>query len=171
LFAQKGFAEASTDEVVRRARVTKGALYHHFENKLDLYRAVVEDAEREIVAKMAAAAAAHLSPQSRLEAACRAYVDACVDSPLARTIFLEAQVVLGSKAWRELARQHENAALAAHLAAALPERAGGDSPIESAEVILGALTSAARVVLTSDQPDRARALVDDAINRLLKGFA
>src|ERR687896_110835 len=56
LFAQKGYAESSTDEVVRRAKVTKGALYHHFSNKLELYRAVVEDMERELVVQMAQAA-------------------------------------------------------------------------------------------------------------------
>src|SRR5918992_1433952 len=79
LFAQNGYADASTDEVVRRAKVTKGALYHHFSNKLELYRAVVEDMERELVAKMAAAADAARKPQDKLEAACRAYLDACLD--------------------------------------------------------------------------------------------
>ena len=86
LFAQKGYAEASTDEVVRRAKVTKGALYHHFANKLELYRAVVEDMERELVAQMAHAADGAREPQQKLEAACRAYLDACLDSSLTCTV-------------------------------------------------------------------------------------
>src|SRR5687767_8411004 len=97
LFAQKGYAEASTDEVVRRAKVTKGALYHHFANKLELYRAVVEDMERELVAQMARAAAGVRQPQDKLEAACGAYLDACLDSSLTRILVLEAPVVLGWK--------------------------------------------------------------------------
>src|SRR5688500_18802221 len=69
LFAQNGYADSSTDEVVRRANVTKGALYHHFSNKLELYRAVVEDMERELVTQMAGAAERARTPQKKLEAA------------------------------------------------------------------------------------------------------
>ena len=95
LFAQSGYADSSTDEVVRRAKVTKGALYHHFANKLELYRAVVEDMERELVTEMAQAAGPVREPQKKLEAACRAYLDACLDSSLTRILVLEAPVVLG----------------------------------------------------------------------------
>src|SRR5687768_13733053 len=110
LFAQNGYADSSTDEVVRRAKVTKGALYHHFANKLELYRAVVEEMERELVARMAEAAQRSREPDERLEAACHAYLDACLDSTLTRILVLEAPVVLGWKAWCDLAHQHEIAA-------------------------------------------------------------
>ena len=170
LFAQRGYADASTDEVVRRAKVTKGALYHHFANKSELYRAVVEDMARELVARMDDAAQTTRLPARRLEAACRAYLDACLDSTLTRILVLEAPVVLGWKAWCEVAHQHEIAALAGYLEAVVAKSATGERPIEMAHVLLGALNTSARVIATAEDPQRARMQVEDTIGRLLKGL-
>jgi AcrR family transcriptional regulator len=155
---------------VRRAKVTKGALYHHFANKLELYRAVVEDMERELVAQMAHAADAARQPQKKLEAACRAYLDACLDSSLTRILVLEAPVVLGWKEWCALAHQHEIAALAEYLESVVAKSATGERPLEMAHVLLGALNTAARVIATADEPQKARAQVEGTIDRLLKGL-
>src|SRR5918993_5092867 len=170
LFAQNGYAESSTDEVVRRAKVTKGALYHHFANKLEMYRAVVEDMERELVAKMAQAADGAREPQKKLQAACHAYLDACLDSTLTRILVLEAPVVLGWKEWCALAHQHEIAALAEYLESVVAKSATGEPPLEMAHVLLGALNTAARVIATSDEPEKAREQVEGTIDRLLKGL-
>ena len=170
LFAQNGYADSSTDEVVRRAKVTKGALYHHFANKLELYRAVVEDMERELVTKMDAAAARTVQPQKKLEAACSAYLDACLDSSLTRILVLEAPVVLGWKEWCAIAHQHEIAALAAYLESVVAQSRTGEPPLEMAHVLLGALNTAARVIATSDDPQKARVQVEGTIERLLKGL-
>lgn len=170
LFAQKGYTDSSTDEVVRRAKVTKGALYHHFSNKLELYRAVVEDMERELVAKMAEAADGARTPQAKLEAAGRAYLDACLDSSLTRILVLEAPVVLGWKEWCALAHQHEIAALAAYLESVVATSTTGEQPLEMAHVLLGALNTAARVIAQAEDPQKARAQVEGTIDRLLKGL-
>jgi AcrR family transcriptional regulator len=170
LFAQKGYAASSTDEVVRRAKVTKGALYHHFANKMELYRAVVEDMEREIVSQMESAAETARRPDKRLEAACRAYLDACLDSALTRILVIEAPVVLGWKAWCDLAHQHEIAALTRHLEKLPTQAATGEHPLEMAHVLLGALNTAARVIATSDNPKKARVQVEGTIERLLRGL-
>lgn len=170
LFAQKGYADSSTDEVVRRAKVTKGALYHHFSNKLELYRAVVEDMERELVTKMAEAAEGARTPQTKLEAACRAYLNACLDSSLTRILVLEAPVVLGWREWCNLAHQHEIAALAAYLESVVVQTTTGERPLEMAHVLLGALNTSARVIAQADDPEKARAHVESTIDRLLKGL-
>ena len=172
LFAQNGYAEASTDEVVRRAKVTKGALYHHFANKLELYRAVVEDMERELVTVMTTAAAAEDDPTRRLDAVCRAYLDACLDSSLTRILVLEAPVVLGWKGWCNLAHEYEIAAIASHLRNAVEVGAVRDQPLDTmAHLLLGALNTAARVIATADDPKAARIQVEDAIARMLNGLA
>ena len=170
LFAQKGYADSSTDEVVRRAKVTKGALYHHFSNKLELYRAVVEDMERELVATMAAAAERAGTPQKKLEAACAAYLNACLDSSLTRILVLEAPVVLGWKEWCALAHQHEIAALATYLESVIARSTTGERPLEMAHVLLGALNTSARVIAQAEDPEKARAQVEGTIDRLLKGL-
>jgi AcrR family transcriptional regulator len=166
LFAQKGYSAANTNELVERARVTKGALYHHFANKRELYHAVVEDMESELVQRIEAAGA-NLPPWERLGAMCRAYLDACREPALARTLVLEAPVVLGWKAWCNLEQKYEVAAFARCLA----EAGGLSEPAETlAQVILGALTTGARVIATAADGKAARVDVQSSIDRLLAGL-
>ena len=171
LFTQRGYADVSTDEVVRRAKVTKGALYHHFANKIELYRAVVEDMEDEVVAKIEAAASAHTSPSKQLRAACDAYLDACLDVNLARVLVIEAPVVLGWKTWCEIAQEHEVAALEKHLAEAVAAGIFRKQPLATmAQVLLGALNTSARVIATAPDPAQARLQVEETVERLLQGL-
>jgi AcrR family transcriptional regulator len=166
LFTKKGYSGVNTEELVESARVTKGALYHHFANKKELYHAVVEDVEQELVEKLEAAGARR-KPWDRLHAMCRAYLDACRDPALARMLVLEAPVVLGWKTWCNLEQKYEVAAFARCLgeAGALTE------PAETlAQVILGALTTGARVIATSADPNQARAEVERTMDRLLAGL-
>jgi AcrR family transcriptional regulator len=168
LFAQKGYNAANTGELVQRARVTKGALYHHFTNKREIYQAVVEDLEAELVERIEAAGAKKLEPWDRLRAMCHAYLDACADPALARILVLEAPVVLGWKTWCNLEQKYEVAAFARCL--------GGtglklqEPPETLAQVILGALTTGARVIATAPDPSAARDDIENTIDRLLTGL-
>jgi AcrR family transcriptional regulator len=168
LFAQKGYNAANTGELVERAKVTKGALYHHFANKRELYRAVVEDLEAELVERIEAAGATQRDAWKRLRAMCRAYLDACGDPALARILVLEAPVVLGWKTWCNLEQKYEVAAFARCL-----KDTGMNlkEPAEAlAQVILGALTTGARVIATASDAGAARADIDNTIDRLLSGL-
>ena len=166
LFAQKGYSGANTNELVERARVTKGALYHHFANKKELYQAVVEDMEQELVERIEAAGAGR-APWERLSAMCSAYVDACGEPALARMLVLEAPAVLGWKTWCNLEQRYEVAAFAR----CLKEIDGLNEPAETlAQVILGALTTGARVIATAPDPEAARAQVQQTIDRLISGL-
>jgi len=166
LFAQKGYSAANTNELVERARVTKGALYHHFANKRELFHAVIEDIERDLVERIESAGAGR-EPWERLAAMCTAYIDACREPALARMLVLEAPVVLGWKTWCNLEQKYEVAAFARCLgeADALPE-----PPETLAQVILGALTTGARVIATASDAEAARADVQKTIDRLLAGL-
>lgn len=166
LFTKKGYSGVNTEELVESARVTKGALYHHFANKKQLYHAVVEDVEQELVEKLEAAGTGR-KPWDRLHAMCRAYLDSCRDPAFARMLVLEAPVVLGWKTWCNLEQKYEVAAFAR----CLGEAGGLSEPAETlAQVILGALTTGARVIATSANPDKARAEVERTIDRLLAGL-
>jgi AcrR family transcriptional regulator len=166
LFARKGYSGANTNELVERASVTKGALYHHFANKKDLYHAVVEDMERELVEHIEAAGAG-LEPWARLRAMCRAYLDSCRDPAFARMLVLEAPVVLGWKTWCNLEQKYEVAAFARCL-----QDAGKlqEPPETLAQVVLGALTTGARVIATAADPELARNEVEKTIDRLIDGL-
>ena len=178
IFAKKGYSGANTNELVQRARVTKGALYHHFANKRELYHSVVEDMERELVERIEGAATAAVTaaggrrdPWERLRAMCRAYLDACRDPALARMLVLEAPVVLGWKTWCDLEQKYEVAAFARCLEEANRDAGALREPAETlAQVILGALTTGARVIATSADPGAARADIQKTIDRLIAGL-
>lgn len=173
LFALKGYSGTNTGELVQRAKVTKGALYHHFANKRDLYLAVVEDMERELVERIEAAGAAARDPWKRLQAMCRAYLESCRDPALTRILVLEAPVVLGWKTWCNLEQKYEVAAFARCLqeaGAAGFSQGIAESAETLAQVVLGALTTGARVIATAADPGAARKEVEKTIERLLAGL-
>src|SRR2546423_4135920 len=79
LFAARGYAAVGTEEIVRAANLTRGALYHHFRDKRDLLREVHESLQRELVERVGAAMAAVEDPLELLEAGLRAFLDACTE--------------------------------------------------------------------------------------------
>src|SRR5436309_661423 len=102
LFGQRGFAAVATEEIVRRARMTRGALYHHFESKEDLFCAVYEAVERDLVEQIAATAMSAADPVEALRAGARAFLDACEDPAVRRIALIDAPSVLGWERWREI---------------------------------------------------------------------
>src|SRR5918997_7062785 len=79
LFAERGYSAVGTTEVVERAGVTRGAMYHHFADKKDLFRAVYEQAEQDVVKRTVAAIAGVDEPLEQLRVATRTFFDACAD--------------------------------------------------------------------------------------------
>src|SRR5437773_3937008 len=76
LFSNRGFPDVSVDQIVQAARVTKGALYHHFKDKEELFRAVVVEIEQEISTRLVAAASRQGKGNAKVRAACKVYLDA-----------------------------------------------------------------------------------------------
>src|SRR5438270_10007194 len=95
LFAQRGFAAVGTEEIVRAAGLTRGALYHHFESKEDLFRAVYERVEQELVGRIASDAMSAEDPLAALHVGARAFLDACEDPAVQQITLLDAPSVLG----------------------------------------------------------------------------
>ena len=102
LFATEGYAHASTEEVVRRAALTRGALYHHFANKQALFVAVLEDVQDEVAQRVAAAAAAESDPWQQLVLGCRAFLAASVDPQVRRIMLIDGPSVVGWVQWRKM---------------------------------------------------------------------
>src|SRR3954470_4426514 len=105
LFTRRGYAGVGTEEIVRRARVTRGALYHHFDDKRDLFRAVHEQMEAEVVEAIQQRLASFAGdPVEGLAEGVRSYLDACADPSFARITLIDAPAVLG---WAERRRIDE----------------------------------------------------------------
>src|SRR5215471_3698555 len=99
LFGARGYADVGTEEIVRAAGVTRGALYHQFRDKADLFAAVAEEVEAGIAEGIADTAGAEADPVGALRTGARLFLDACAEPEAERIILLDAPAVLGSEAW------------------------------------------------------------------------
>src|SRR5438034_8699312 len=143
LFARQGFAATSTAEIVAATGLTKGALYHHFEDKRSLFRAVVEELEADLAAEVAAAANNQTDTWSRLEAACHAYLDVCLRPDVQRIVVLDAPAVLGWREWCEIDKDYGIRMFEEYLGTAIAEGLLHDEqPQLVANMLLGALNLA-----------------------------
>src|SRR5437763_8354795 len=96
LFAKRGYSAVGTEDVVKKAGVTRGALYHQFEDKKDLFRAVFEQVESEVAEGIVARAeAGEKDPVQVLRTGARLWLEAPLDPEVRRVVLLDAPVVLG----------------------------------------------------------------------------
>ena len=171
LFASRGYGGTSIEDITRGARVTRGALYHHFDGKDEIFRAVFEEVERELVEKAAVATATERRPERRLESGANAFLDACLDRDAQQIVLLDAPSVLGWETWQEIDAQYALAGLTAALQAAIDDGYIVEQPAEAlAHVLLGALNQAALVIARSEDVAAARRELGRTIKRLLEGL-
>jgi AcrR family transcriptional regulator len=98
-FARDGFAGVSTSEIAAAAGVTRGAIYHHFADKTDLFRAAFQSLEHELDETVRAAARAESDARGAFLAGCRALLDFVVRPDYRRLATVEAPAVLGMEEW------------------------------------------------------------------------
>src|SRR3954452_3680028 len=170
LFAEKGYHGAAAEEIVRRAGLTRGALYHHFEDKRDLFRVVVDEMEGEIDEEIEAAERAQPDLPGAVMAGYRAFVDAVLDPEMRRTFFLEGPAVLGWE-WREIDARHAVGKIEGGLEALIAEGFVEPQPVGPlARLINGALLEAAFFVAASKEPEAARDEAWGAMERFVGGL-
>jgi AcrR family transcriptional regulator len=174
LFASRGYAAVGTQEIVRRAKVTRGALYHHFEDKRDLFRAVHEQIEAELTEAIGAELARSASddPVEALRTAARTFLDACTEPEIARITLLDAPAVLGWGEWRRIDEKYGLGLTIAGLEMGMEAgrlRRQPSRPL--AHLLLAAMGEAGMVIANADDPRSARAEVEPAILSLLDGLA
>ena len=171
LFAESGYAGTGTEEVVRQAGVTRGALYYHFRDKRDLFRAVVEDLQQEVMGVVQGAAATAAHPWDGLRAGLHAFLDACLDTALQRIVLIDAPSVLGWAAWRELDAKYGFGLLRTVLQGLIEAGLLEPQPVEPlAHMLLGALSEAGMVIAGAEDVPAARQAVGDSLDRLLRGL-
>src|SRR3954447_1500600 len=171
LFTERGYAVVSTEEVVRRAGVTRGALYHHFRDKQDLFRAVFEAIEQEMAERVAAAALAEADPWERQRLATGAFLDNCLDPAVQRIALTDAPSVLGLAAWREIEERYGLALVQVAIESLIDEGLIERQPVEPlAHLLLGAFTEAGLLIARSTDRVAARAQVGESIDRLMEGL-
>src|SRR3954469_17523069 len=143
LFGARGYAGVGTEEVVAEAGVTRGALYHHFRDKRDLFRAVFVAQEVELLTSVGSAVAPVEGPYAQLAAALQATLDACTDPVVGRISFLDGPAVLGVEEWRGIIEEYSLGAVSFMLSEAMEAGELRRAPADSlAHLVLGALNEA-----------------------------
>jgi AcrR family transcriptional regulator len=171
LFTRKGYGATATEEIVRTAKVTRGALYHHFSDKEELFRAVFEATEAQMLERVLGAAANVPSPLAQLEVAIDAFLEACLDATLRRIILQEGPAVLGWTRWHEIDSQYAFGAVSAGLQAAMDSGELERQPVEPlAHLLVGSITQAGMVVARAEDQKAAIAAMGHALHRLLDGL-
>lgn len=170
LFGARGYAEVSTTDIVEGAEVTRGALYHHFQSKQDLFAAAFQAQEADMLAAIAAVAA-QAQGWARVEASVRAFLDACEDEAVRRIVFTDAPAVLGWRAWRDHGGEGVQRLTVALLGAAMAEGVlrPGD-PDALAVLLLGAMNEAGLALAAADDAVAARRALEVALLELLGGL-
>ncbi len=174
LFAKRGYADVGTEQIVRRAQVTRGALYHHFDDKRDLFRAVHEALEAEGVERIAEAlaGAATDDPVEAMKVAVRAFLDGVLDPGRARITLIDAPSVLGWAEWREIDARYGLGLASAALEAAMDAGRIERRPVGPlAGMLVAALGEAGIMVATADDPGAARIDVEAALEALIDGLS
>jgi AcrR family transcriptional regulator len=170
LFGSEGFADTSLDDVVARARVTKGALYHHFGSKEGLFAAVYEQVQHDVSDRVVEEFLLP-DPWQALAVGCNLWIDAHVDPAVQRIVLRDARAVLGWQAVREVENRFGVVPLRAVLRRALLAGMIAPAPLRPlALIIMGGLTEACFYVADADDPAVAREEVRALVQRLLDGI-
>ncbi|MDW3205191.1 MAG: helix-turn-helix domain-containing protein [Alphaproteobacteria bacterium] len=153
LFVEKGYAETGTPEIVKAAAVTRGALYHHFADKADLFRAVVVQEATAVAGEIESAALDLSDPIEALVTGAEAYFRAMRAAGRARILLIDGPAVLGADALAEIDRETGGGTLHAGLAHAAQRHGRSDLPLEElAQLLSAAFDRAALAVSEGADP-------------------
>ncbi|WP_130344895.1 TetR/AcrR family transcriptional regulator [Herbihabitans rhizosphaerae] len=172
LFTKRGYAATSLDAVTKRARVTKGALYHHFSGKQALFEAAFSAVETAVLKRLGEVAVAGPgSPWDRAMRGVEAYVQACLEPAYQRIVIHEGPVVMGWERWREAEDHFSYGLIRTVIQSLIEAKEIVELPVEvTARMLFGALSSGATFLANATDPKKASAEVSNAITQVLTGL-
>jgi AcrR family transcriptional regulator len=170
LFATNGYTGASSESIVARAGVSRGALQHHFGDKQSLFLAVYEQVESEVVQATAEAgmAVGHDDPLEVLRAGCHAYLDAVLDPAVQRICAIDGPAVLSPDMRNEITDRYALGLVREVVQQAVAQGEIDDAPVEPlTKMLLAAIVAAAQFVATAPDTEAARAEAGETVDMLL----
>ena len=170
-FGTTGYAATGVDQIAADARVTKGAVYHHFGSKSGLFRAVLDEVESEAQAMAGRAAATARTPLDAILAGVDGYLDAALSPVVQRITLLDAPAVLGPDPWDPEAVSAGHAAVSATIAAAIADGTLRDVDADAlAHLISGLCLHAATLIARSAEPEASRETLGRTVRALIEGL-
>jgi AcrR family transcriptional regulator len=171
LFADVGFNSATVDDIARAAGVAKGAVYHHFPTKEDVFEAVFKRASAQLVAEVVRSGAGAKDALEAMVVGTRAYFEICASPAFRQVILVDGPAVLGWQKWREIDEAHFGRMIPAALTAAIEAGLLRDLPVEPlARLLLGAASEAAAACAASADPRSIGLAHAAAFQTLLDGL-
>ncbi len=171
LFAERGYAGTSVEDIARAARVTRGALYHHFAGKRDVFEAVFEELETATIPRLLPAEGAGEHPWALLVTGFDRVLEIALEPAYQRIALVDAPAVLGWARWRELAEHHVLGLLREVLAGLITAGLLRPQPPDLlARLLLAALVEAALTIASAPDQDRARTEAGLLLRDLLEGL-
>jgi AcrR family transcriptional regulator len=169
-FGRLGYEAASVGLIAKAAKVTTGALYHHFADKPALFASVAEEIEAELALALVKAEAA-ADPWAKLEAAALYTLNHLLDAKVRRIVLVDAPMVLGAAAWRAVQMRY-GLGIATQALRALSEAglARMADPALAAQMLLAALLQGAEAAARADDPRAALELVQRDLLRLMRAY-
>jgi AcrR family transcriptional regulator len=172
LFGRQGFADTSVEDLAEEARVTTGALYHHFPSKTALFESVFEDVHHDLLDASARAAKGAPGNVEFLSRAFESFLDAVLQPDVQRIVITDAPAVLGLARFTELDERYAYAEIVAVIEAAVAQgELRVEDPETFARLLLGALTRGGMLIANSEQPKVTRDAVAKAMRALLSGLS
>jgi AcrR family transcriptional regulator len=173
LFVDQGFFDTSIGDLVTESGVgTRGAFYHHFSDKAELFRAVFEQVEQDLTLRAIAAPPPGADPWERLTSGLQGFLDAALDPEVQQVMLLDGPVVLGWRTLRTIQERNSIAMIEQVVSEAIDARIIDEQPVaELTHMLVAAVEEAALLVAHSDEPDEARDRAGQILDRLLLRFA
>lgn len=169
LFGARGFDAVSAEELVAKAQVTRGALYHHYDGKKGLFEAVVETLMSELHARLGREAAGQEDPLKALQHGVGVFLKASAEPSVHQILLVDAPAVLGWQRWRELDAKYGLGLLKRALSAAMTMGLLRPTDVDvSAHLLLGAITEAAMLIARAPHPAKARKAAELALTAIIE---
>lgn len=171
LFAQKGFDETSSDDIVLAAAVTRGAFYFHFEDKRDVFSAVVAAEQRALGESLDAALAGETGNAfDALTAMCSRYLELAGEPACRRIVFVDGEKILGRPDWLKLDAEGPARSLKAGLLKAMNAGEIGKFSLTPLAAVVGAILHEAILSLGDHSNPKELAEVLRILNALFEGL-
>ncbi|TDD91506.1 TetR/AcrR family transcriptional regulator [Saccharopolyspora karakumensis] len=172
LFTEHGYSQTPLEEIAKRARVTKGALYHHFGGKQALFEAAFSAVESGVVARLSEVVSDPGDPWEATRSGLRAFLEVCLEPSYQRIVVQDGPAVMGWRRWRDAEEAYTFGVLRTVVSNLIASGEIGDAlPVDAlARIMFGALSAGATAIAASSSPMQERADIAVCIERVLNGL-